>query len=75
MAQEEEYGAAQPIVDTFRYFSKSKKKAPPAKAVDTSWHEEMVRKANQSFADAAKGKTKAGASKRAVSQKLRAKRS
>ena len=64
MAQE--YGAAQPIVDIagkylsgMNKFSNFMDKITPSKKRDTSWHDDMLAKANASFAKQAVGKKSA----------------
>lgn len=54
-------GAAQPIMDSVneginkvkKWFTPSKPATPPAPAPDTSWHDQQVREANDSFRKAA----------------------
>jgi hypothetical protein len=53
MAQQQDYGAVQGLMDDVRkvedfFTGKAQKKSPPEKP-DTAWHDEMVRKANESF--------------------------
>lgn len=48
MAQQN-YGAAEPIADFFG-FGKKKSKKSPNKPTDASWHDAMVKQANESFA-------------------------
>lgn len=70
MAQE--YGAAQPIVDYFRKGVDTVRSAldrvpTPQRKQDTSWHDSMVRKANESFRQAAeKPAAKARTTKRST---------
>lgn len=63
----QQYGAAQPIVDFFRG---GKKKKPEPKP-DTSWHDEQVRKANESFSKPSKAAAnpKLGTKKKAMAKK------
>ena len=83
MTQKDEYGAFQPVVDLARKWGLpigSKQEAAPAK-VDTSWHDDMVRKATASFtkpqskaaADPklGQGKKKAAVKKKAAPAKKR----
>jgi hypothetical protein len=61
--QDEEYGAAQPIVDAFRKITSFGLKTPklqPPKKVDQSWRDDMVRKANESFQKPAAQKVPGG---------------
>jgi hypothetical protein len=73
MAQQ--YGAAQPIADFFRV-GKKEKKAPETK-VDTSWHDQMTKRASDSFTKSSSkkepmlGKTE---TKKKAKRKLSAKR-
>lgn len=50
--QKDEYGAAQGLVDDFgkvvSFFNGKPKAEPPAKP-DTSWHDQMVKQAQESF--------------------------
>jgi hypothetical protein len=72
MAQD--YGAAQPIVDVAknayskvsRLLGDPSEPAPSMKKVDTSWHDEMVKQANESARKQAESKT---TSKRVSTQK------
>ena len=64
MAQD--YGAAQPIADVFkkvyRAVSGTADAVPtPEKKVDTSWHDDEVKKANESFKAAAEKRKVGGA--------------
>lgn len=52
MAQQD-YGVAQPIADFFRKGKKEEKPAP--KKVDTSYHDAMVKRANESFSKSDSG--------------------
>ncbi len=70
----QEYGAAQPLVDTLK---KLEKKYNPAEWVksapqkqDTSWHDEMVRKATESFTKPSQ--VKASTSQKTVVKKKKA---
>lgn len=58
MAQEREYGAAQPVVDFLRKgvgtVRGALNRVPPSpRNPDTSWHDSMVRTAQESFRKAA----------------------
>lgn len=50
----QDFGAAQPIANFFGYGKKEEKAAP--KKVDTSWHDAMVKRANDGFAKSSSGK-------------------
>lgn len=85
MAQD--YGAAQPIIDAFKkpYDELTKYLGDPSEKtsqkVDTSWHDQMVKQANESFAKAqakasadpklggAKKKTKTATKKKAAAKR------